>query len=829
MQTKSKSDSLATHHQQQLKASAIADDVIAERGYRTITDPAQLKALGFASKQCRTPGLLIPLHSVDGDQALHVFRPDTPRTYDDKRGKRNPDGTWPQKVIKYETPQGETIRLDCPPRCLPRLADPAVPLWVTEGQKKADALTSAGLSAIAILGVWNWLTKHRDEIGKTDWGFIKLKGRTVNIVFDSDLMSKPQVRHALDALTKYLQRKGATVNAVVLPNDPKRGKIGVDDWLSSGHTVAELQNLIDAPRPAPQLPPAQIELLDSAPLIIRRPLALINGRAYAAIWPYTRVTHHHILAKGQIETLPQPRVIEERQLIIVRDDGARFGEGVQFSFADLEHKHHLPEVPAQGDKLWSTPGVKLYLDGYRPDPADVFWRVSEVVSHFIDFESSLADQRTMSEMIACFILSTWFLEMTSVSGALWMHGEKGCGKTQLLLVVCELSHLGQALTTSSSPASVRDIAEYGATLGFDDAEILADPQKTDPDIRALLLAGNRRGVPVTLKEQSPNGQWVTRHVNAFCPKVFSSINKPDDVLSSRAIIVPLVRTPDRERGNADPFDPRQWPHDRRTLIDDLWALALSRLVEVVQYDSVVGEHARLTGRDLQPWRGILVASAWLNAHGVPGLWERMESLAADKYQVERLDLEVADMTKVIVTALVDLCKQDDPAKREWQFATAEIVEQVKRAIADKEIDLDVEKVTARGLGRRLGKMRLVHDVNTKPKGWRISRRLVTRLCGAYKLTPPDENAEISRSETPEPVANVEGVEGVEGVEARIYVNLPSTSSLSSTPSTFLTGDAPTKSQIRPCSACGQSVWWERPASAGGGLVCVNCHPNPNGQ
>lgn len=35
---------LAVNHQQQLKASAISDDAISQRGYRTITDPAELKA-----------------------------------------------------------------------------------------------------------------------------------------------------------------------------------------------------------------------------------------------------------------------------------------------------------------------------------------------------------------------------------------------------------------------------------------------------------------------------------------------------------------------------------------------------------------------------------------------------------------------------------------------------------------------------------------------------------------------------------------------------------------------------------------------------------------
>ena len=52
------------------------------------------------------------------------------------------------------------------------------------------------------------------------------------------------------------------------------------------------------------------------------------------------------------------------------------------------------------------------------------------------------------------------------------------------------------------------MADYGATLAFDDAEGLSDPKKTDPDKRALLLAGNRRGNTVPLRNQQAIGAGV---------------------------------------------------------------------------------------------------------------------------------------------------------------------------------------------------------------------------------------------------------------------------------------------------------------------------------
>jgi hypothetical protein len=181
----------ASHLDMLRNGSAISDAVILARGYRTITDTKELMALGFASYQCRAPGLLLPLHTTDGQLGPYVYRPDNPRVVEDKKKGKLPDGTYPCRVIKYEVPKGAGTRLDCPPMCLPMLGDPHVPLWITEGQKKADALASRGLCAIALLGVWNWTGKN--DVGGTvflaDWDHVALNGRDVRIVFDSDVLS----------------------------------------------------------------------------------------------------------------------------------------------------------------------------------------------------------------------------------------------------------------------------------------------------------------------------------------------------------------------------------------------------------------------------------------------------------------------------------------------------------------------------------------------------------------------------------------------------------------------------------------------------------------
>lgn len=90
-----------------------------------------------------------------------------------------------------------------------RLNDPTVPLFVTEGVKKGDALVSQSLCAVALIGVWNW--RGTNEFGgKTalpGWEHVALNGRQVYIVFDSDVMLKKEVHSALVRLKTFLESR----------------------------------------------------------------------------------------------------------------------------------------------------------------------------------------------------------------------------------------------------------------------------------------------------------------------------------------------------------------------------------------------------------------------------------------------------------------------------------------------------------------------------------------------------------------------------------------------------------------------------------------------
>jgi hypothetical protein len=228
-------ETLRNEHYNMLRESGIRDEIINERGYRSISTRAELKRLGYADSQCNVPTLNIPIHSAAGGIALYHHRPNSPRV--DAKGK----------IVKYEFPKGSRMAVDVHPRLLHDIRNPKIPLFITEGVKKADAAISIGLCCIGLIGTFNWRGTN-EEGGRTalpDWEYVALKGvnndpRQVYICFDSDVMLKKQVYTALERLSAFLAQRGANIAFIYLPHGEDGSKTGLDDYLSAGHSKDDL-------------------------------------------------------------------------------------------------------------------------------------------------------------------------------------------------------------------------------------------------------------------------------------------------------------------------------------------------------------------------------------------------------------------------------------------------------------------------------------------------------------------------------------------------------------------------------------------------------------
>ncbi|MEZ8219409.1 Protein of unknown function (DUF3631) [Candidatus Fervidibacteria bacterium JGI MDM2 SSWTFF-3-K9] len=184
------------------------------------------------------------------------------------------------KRFAYRQPDNGSWRwtLEGVPRPLPlyRLpdllkSDPQKPVFVVEGEKDADNLWQHGLVATT------------NPMGAGKWAQVDdspLEGRHVVILPDNDEVGR---KHA-EQVAQSLYGRAASVRIVHLPNLPPKGD--VSDWLSAGHTIGELLELVSqTPEWQPPRPPSLAEILDAIRNFIRQYVVLTDEQADAVtLW-----------------------------------------------------------------------------------------------------------------------------------------------------------------------------------------------------------------------------------------------------------------------------------------------------------------------------------------------------------------------------------------------------------------------------------------------------------------------------------------------------------------------------------------------------------------
>jgi putative DNA primase/helicase len=137
----------------------------------------------------------------------------------------------PLVKMKYAQPPKTGARLYLPLKVMDG------PLYLCEGEKKTLAAHQAGMNAVGIGGLWNWLTKGEpiDDLKLIEWD-----GRDVVIIPDSDVFQRQDLLRAVYALGRELRERGASVSVAKIPGSGEK-KVGLDDYLVSGGSVEDLE------------------------------------------------------------------------------------------------------------------------------------------------------------------------------------------------------------------------------------------------------------------------------------------------------------------------------------------------------------------------------------------------------------------------------------------------------------------------------------------------------------------------------------------------------------------------------------------------------------
>ncbi|MDY6912650.1 MAG: DUF3854 domain-containing protein, partial [Chloroflexota bacterium] len=547
---------LLESHLEELRKSAISDDIISKRGYRSVFGAKELEGLGFSKAQRRVPGFLLPRFTTDGTWNGAVYKPDHPQS----NGKNKP--------VKYETPSGSQIRIDTHPGCIADLANPDIPLFITEGTKKLDSLVSVGACAIGLNGVWGF--RGTNEFGgKTfllDFDLIALNGRLVYLTFDSDSQTNLQVRKALERLTEHLKRKEARVRIVRLPAGPNGEKTGVDDYLFQGHNLDDLVGLAVDEAPTPE---------EKEPIAIHSPVYAIHqgqfcvikslkdvGKVYSPLCNFTAKISDEIVHDNGLE--------ETRQFVIDGElpSGKKL-RTIDVSAADFPNLGWISKEWGAKTTVYAGSAIKdhlrcvIQLSANGKEPRKVFthtgWRQEDGKRFFLsaagalgkndvevalrgplgryqlpmDYQDvdpieavrasisfmDLGKQDVMYPLWASMYLSP-LCEILNPAFTLWLYGHTGSFKS--VLSALALCHFGE-FTYLTLPASWRDTAnrlEWAMAM-LKDLPLVIDDWHPAPSIAAqreleskaeivVRGQGNRAGRGRLRADASPRDSYIPR-------------------------------------------------------------------------------------------------------------------------------------------------------------------------------------------------------------------------------------------------------------------------------------------------------------------------------
>jgi putative DNA primase/helicase len=234
-----------------VRGSAISEQILVDAKVHFVADAkAAAKRFGRSPKEWadkRLPAWFVPYHiPFHQDPVIERAKPTRPFVFKDKKD----DGSVVEKIQKYAQRKESGTHVFYGPSLLKQgaLSD-GKPIVITEGEKKALACESAGVSCLGLGGVSSWHRKGERTL-HPELAYIENWERDCFIIFDFDALYNAEVRKQELELGRVLEAKGARVFIVRLPEDAPK----LDDYLAT-HEISEFHQLLDHAREHGALPP----------------------------------------------------------------------------------------------------------------------------------------------------------------------------------------------------------------------------------------------------------------------------------------------------------------------------------------------------------------------------------------------------------------------------------------------------------------------------------------------------------------------------------------------------------------------------------------------
>jgi hypothetical protein len=492
-----------------LQRSGLTEGTIAAAGIRSLPPSEWARYLPAGLAAHILSAYLLPYPGIECFYRVKLFPP-----------VPNGDG----HAMRYYQPAGSAPQLYLPPRARAALADPAVPLHWTEGEKKALRADQAGLVCIGLGGLWNWSAgglpiSGLDAIDHVD--------RVEVLIPDSDVWTRPDLLQAVYALGKELEGRGAAVSVLKLPAGPAGAKVGLDDFLCS--------------RPA--------EDLEALPRLLLKHAAFSRAAEWWKGWRARRGAANGDAADAValLERGETVRPLHPAQDVL----GGTLWYGVPAGDAlvCLTSERVVCKASALPRGLVlrhteltsstvSRDAALAWMGGAASGSvADALDQLAAFFARFVVF----ADARTPL-LLAAWTLGTWCYRAFRVFPYLSLRSpEKRCGKTRVLGLLARLSFNASPVTAHPTEAQLyRAAARSGGAQLLDEVETLrGDKERFDALIAVLNVGFERGGVVTRLEKRGERFVEVAHEV--YAPRALAGIAALKETLADRSIPVFMTR------------------------------------------------------------------------------------------------------------------------------------------------------------------------------------------------------------------------------------------------------------------------------------------------
>jgi hypothetical protein len=546
--------------------------------------------------------VVFPHYDTNGNVVEYCCKPDKPET------EKQPDGTERAKY-KYLFPPGRGGVLYFSPNADKELfKDISKPLVATEGKKQLITVTRIATNdnpnadnwhflPIAINGVWGWRSKATGGVIQ-QFDEIAFQFRHVYIVFDSDVSTNWKVRYAQQQLALELQRRGAIVYLVNLPETSDKSKNGIDDLLAKVETesssAAAIEKGLKLILKDSQIFNGEMLATISTGNITLGAAAAERGKcrltakkadgsaAAMDVFNPADAARREKFIKQINEAIhlsnDEKREIAAELINLADAAGAIFtvgpeltqkvAEAVETTFKVLTDGRIVEQIrggfaiynPETGDHEITDSVEDADGTTYTPVDDELFTKKggiqlaeqlteygteTQLIEDVENYLSSYLDLKPLFlKLTAFYILFTYISDSDSILELSYLNatGDAGSGKSRFGMSVCYAAHRGLALITPSAASLYRIVDKFKPTLFLDEFNSDVNSDDTAAIIQ-ILNAGFQQTAQIPRQVPTADGKYKTEMFDAFCPKIIGSLKQSaSNAFNSRCIEIQMERT-----------------------------------------------------------------------------------------------------------------------------------------------------------------------------------------------------------------------------------------------------------------------------------------------